>query len=155
MSERFVFPEGFLWGASTSAYQVEGAAHEDGKASSQQDVINEQNFEQRGFATAEIASDHYHHYREDVALMAEMGFKAYRFSLSWSRIFPEGTGEPNPAGVRFYHDLIDELAAHGIEPIVTLYHYDLPMALVERYEGWISRRVVTDFEAYARFVIEE
>ena len=149
------FPDNFLWGASTSAYQVEGAALEDGKKASQQDIINQDNFRERGFATAEVTSDHYHHFREDVALMAEMGLKAYRFSIAWSRVIPDGTGAVNPAGLKFYHDLIDELLAHGIEPIVTLYHYDLPWALVERYGGWISRQVVDDFEAYARLVITE
>lgn len=155
MNAGHIFPEGFLWGASTSAYQVEGAAAEDGKGLSQQDIINRSNFSECGFATAEVASDLYHHFREDVSPMAEMGLKAYRFSIAWSRIFPEGTGEPNSLGVKFYHDLIDELKAHKIEPIVILYHYDLPWALVERYDGWISRRVVDDFERYARFVIGE
>lgn len=155
MSQSSVFPEDFLWGASTSAYQVEGAAFEDGKKASQQDVINADSFEKRGYATADIASDHYHRFKEDVALMAEMGFKAYRFSIAWSRVLPDGTGEPNKRGLRFYRDLIAELKAHDIEPIITLYHYDLPMALVEKYNGWISREVVRDFEEYARLVISE
>ncbi|WP_461225720.1 glycoside hydrolase family 1 protein [Lacticaseibacillus suihuaensis] len=149
------FPKTFLWGASTSAYQVEGAATEDGKGLSQQDIINQENFTKRGFATAAVTSDHYHHYEEDVALMAEMGFSTYRFSIAWSRIFPAGVGKPNPAGVAFYHHLIDALKANGIEPIVTLYHYDLPWALVQKYGGWLNRQVVADFEAYARFVIME
>ncbi len=149
------FPKDFLWGASTSAYQVEGAALEDGKGLSQQDVVNQDNYKERGFATAEVTSDHYHHFREDVALMAEMGLKAYRFSIAWSRVIPNGTGEVNQKGLQFYHDLVDELLAHGIEPIVTIYHYDLPMALVERYGGWIDRQVVADFEEYARFIITE
>lgn len=148
------FPEQFLWGASTSAYQVEGAAYEYGKKASQQDVINKESYKERGFATADIASDHYHHYKEDVALMKEMGFTAYRFSIAWSRIFPDGVGEANPEGIQFYQDLIDELLANNIEPIVTLYHYDLPWALVEKYGGWLSRKVVKDFEYYARYVIE-
>lgn len=148
-------PKDFLWGASTSAYQVEGAAFEDGKKASQQDVINQDNYRRLGFATAEIASDQYHHYKEDVALMKEMGFTAYRFSIAWSRVFPDGDGEVNEAGIQYYRDLIAELKAAGIEPIVTLYHYDLPWALVERYEGWISRRVVADFECFARYVITE
>ena len=155
MSAAHAFPKDFLWGASTSAYQVEGAATEDGKGLSQQDIINRNNFKERGFATADVTSDMYHHFHEDVALMAEMGFNTYRFSLSWSRIFPEGVGEPNPKGVKFYHDLIDDLKAHGIEPIVTMYHYDLPWALVEKYDGWISRQVVDDFEKYARFIVTE
>lgn len=151
----YKMPKDFLWGASTSAYQVEGAAFEDGKKPSQQDVINQENYKKYGFATADIASDQYHHFREDVALMKEMGLKAYRFSIAWSRVFPEGTGEVNEKGIQYYRDLIDELKANDIEPIVTLYHYDLPWALVEKYDGWISREVVKDFEYYARYVINE
>ncbi len=111
------FPKGFLWGASTSAYQAEGAALEDGKKPSQQDIINQDSYKQFGFATAEIASDQYHHYKEDVALMKEMGFTAYRFSIAWSRVFPDGVGEVNQKGIQYYRDLIDELIANGIEPI--------------------------------------
>lgn len=150
-----VFPKGFLWGAATSAYQVEGAAYEDGKKASQQDVINKESYETKGFATAEIASDHYHHYKEDVALMKEMGFTTYRFSIAWSRVFPDGVGEVNEQGIQFYRDLIDELLVHDIEPIITLYHYDLPWALVEKYNGWLDRQVVADFAYYARYVINE
>ena len=135
-------PKGFLWGASTSAYQVEGAAYEDGKKASQQDVINHENYEKHGFANADIASDHYHHFKEDVALMKEMGFSAYRFSIAWSRVFPDGVGDVNEKGIQFYRDLIDELIRNDIEPIVTLYHYDLPWTLVEKYDGWIDRQVV-------------
>lgn len=149
------FPNGFLWGAATSAYQVEGAAYEDGKKPSQQDIINKENYVERGFATAEIASDHYYHYKEDVALMKEMGFTTYRFSIAWSRVFPDGVGKVNSKGIEFYHNLIDELIANGIEPIVTLYHYDLPWALVEKYNGWLNRQVVEDFAYYARYVITE
>lgn len=150
-----VFPKGFLWGAATSAYQVEGAAREDGKKPSQQDIINEDNFKLRGFANADIASDQYHHFKEDVALMKEMGFKAYRFSIAWSRVFPDGIGEVNEKGIQYYRDLIDELKKNDIEPIITLYHYDLPWALVEKYGGWLDRQVVEDFEYYARFIINE
>lgn len=149
------FPNGFLWGASTSAYQCEGAALEDGKKASQQDVINAVSSQLRHIADCSVATDHYHHFREDVAYMKQIGLKSYRFSIAWSRIFPDGTGEPNWKGVRFYHELIDELKESGIEPIVTMYHYDLPMALVEKYGGWMDRRVVDDFEAYARFIVNE
>ena len=149
------FPNNFLWGAATSAYQVEGAAYEDGKKASQQDIINKENYTKRGFATADIASDQYHHYKEDVALMKEMGFTTYRFSIAWSRVFPDGVGEVNEAGIQYYRNLIDELLANGIEPIVTLYHYDLPWALVEKYNGWLSREVVKDFAYFARYVINE
>lgn len=149
------FPKGFLWGASTSAYQVEGAAFAGGKAASQQDIINKDSFEQFGFATADVASDHYNHYQEDVKLMKEMGFTAYRFSIAWSRVFPNGTGEVNEEGITFYRNLIAELKRNNIEPIVTLYHYDLPWALVERYGGWLNRQVVADFEYYAKYIISE
>ncbi len=149
------FPEGFLWGAATSAYQCEGAALEDGKKENQQDVINRQIHDERGYADASVTADFYHHYKEDVALMAEMGFKSFRLSINWSRVLPDGVGEPNPKGVQFYHDLFAELHAHGIEPIVTMWHYDLPMALVEKYGGWRSRQMVDDFEYYARFLAKE
>lgn len=150
-----MFPKGFLWGASTSAYQVEGAAYEDGKKASQQDIINKDSFQKYGFATAEVASDEYHHYKEDVALMKECGFSSYRFSIAWARIFPDGNGEPNPKGVQYYHNLIHELKAAGIEPIVTMYHYDCPWALVEKYGGWLSRQIVDDFAKYAEFLVKE
>lgn len=107
--QKKAFPKDFLWGASTSAYQVEGAAYEDGKKASQQDIINQENYKKYGFANADIASDHYHHFKEDVALMKEMGFTAYRFSIAWARVFPEGVGEVNEKGIQFYRDLIDEL----------------------------------------------
>lgn len=154
MSEKG-FPKQFLWGASTSAYQVEGAAFSEGKKASQQDILTQKAHEKYGFATSEVASDHYHKFKEDIALMKEMGFTTYRFSLSWSRIFPDGVGDINPKGVQFYHDLLDELKKNDIEPIVTIYHYDLPWALVEKYNGWLDRQIVEDFEYYARFVINE
>lgn len=149
------FPDNFLWGASSSAYQCEGAALEDGKGLSQQDIINKQSFEKFGFADASVASDHYHHYKEDVALMKEMNFKTYRFSIAWSRIFPEGRGQVNKKGVEFYHSLINELKANDIEPIVTMYHYDCPLALVEEYGGWLDRKIIDDFTNYAKFIINE
>lgn len=148
------FPDGFLWGASTSAYQCEGAALEDGKLYSQQDIESADYSKKTGFADASVASDHYHRYKEDIKLFKEMGLKSYRFSIAWSRIIPDGDGEINEKGVEFYKNLIDECLKNDIEPIVTLYHYDMPMALVEKYDGWISRQSVTDFERYARFVIE-
>lgn len=145
------FPDGFLWGASSSAYQIEGAAEEDGKTLSQQDILNKK----PGFADASVTSDHYHRYKEDVALMKEMGFSSYRFSFSWPRIFPDGGREVNQKGIQFYRNLIDELLNAGITPIPTLYHYDMPLALVEKYGGWIDRQSVRDFEFYADYVIRE
>lgn len=121
---------------------------------SQQDIESRQYAQRTGFADASITSDHYHRYREDIALFKELGLKSYRFSIAWSRVIPDGDGKINQKGVDFYRDLIDTCLANGIEPIVTLYHYDMPMALVEKYDGWIGRQSVKDFERYARFVIE-
>ncbi|MFQ7235866.1 MAG: glycoside hydrolase family 1 protein, partial [Enterococcus hulanensis] len=149
------FPKDFLWGVATSAYQVEGAAQEDGKGLSQQDIINSERHEKFGFADASVASDHYHKYKEDIALFKEMGFTSYRFSIAWSRIFPNGDDVVNEAGIQFYRDLIKELKDNDIEPIPTLYHYDLPWPLVEKYGGWLSREVVKDFEVFAKYVINE
>ena len=158
------FPENFLWGGATSAYQCEGAWKEDGKGFAVTDLLTAGSREiPREFTPVEkdcyypaaTAIDHYHHYKEDVALMKEMGFTTYRFSIAWSRVFPDGVGEVNEAGIQYYRNLIDELLANGIEPIVTLYHYDLPWALVEKYNGWLSREVVKDFAYFARYVINE
>ncbi|MCF0246066.1 MAG: family 1 glycosylhydrolase, partial [Ileibacterium sp.] len=122
------FPEGFFWGASTSAYQVEGANLEDGKGPSCQDVKEVP----ANTSDLTVCADHYHHYKEDIALMAEMGFKFYRFSIAWTRILPKGTGEVNPKGIEFYNGIIDECLKHGIEPLVTMFHFDMPAALDER-----------------------
>lgn len=145
------FPKDFLWGAATSAYQVEGADLEDGKKYSQQDVVNKI----QNFTDASVASDHYHRYKEDVALMAELGLTSYRFSISWARIFPDGRGTANEAGIAFYHQLVDELLKYGITPIPTLYHYDMPMSLVDEYDGWLDRRSVDDFAYFAEYVIKQ
>ncbi|MDF1487854.1 glycoside hydrolase family 1 protein [Tessaracoccus caeni] len=138
------FPEGFLWGASTSAYQVEGAWDADGKGPSVQDART--HFPE-GTTDYKVAADHYHRYAEDVALMAEIGLKAYRFSIAWTRILPSGDGPENQAGIDFYHRLIDELLAHDIIPIVTMFHFDLPQALAER-GGWANPETV---DAFVRF----
>ncbi len=142
------FPEGFLWGASTSAYQIEGAWNQDGKGMSVQDLHMPEEI-----ADFKIASDHYHHWKEDVALMAEMGLKAYRFSISWARIIPDGDGEINRQGLAFYDNLINELLAHQITPVVTMYHFDLPLSLHER-GGWCNRNTVDAFERYAKILFE-
>lgn len=144
------FPENFLWGGSTSAYQVEGAWNEDGKGPSVVDMANHV----EGVTDFKVTSDHYHHYKEDVALFAEMGFKAYRFSIAWTRIFPAGTGEVNAKGVQFYHNLIDEIKQHNMEPIVTMYHFDLPYAL-QQQGGWANRATVDAFERYAEVLLNE
>ncbi|TZE81288.1 glycoside hydrolase family 1 protein [Calorimonas adulescens] len=139
------FPEGFLWGASTSAYQVEGAWNEDGKGPS---VIDMAKYPE-GTSDFKVASDHYHRYKEDVALFAEMGLKAYRFSVAWTRIFPQGTGEINQKGIAFYDSLINELLEHNIEPIVTIYHFDLPYALQQK-GGWLNRETIDAYVNYAK-----
>jgi 6-phospho-beta-glucosidase len=143
------FPENFFWGGSTSAYQVEGAWNEDGKGLS---VIDMKKIPE-GTTDYKVASDHYHHYKEDVALFAEMGFKTYRFSIAWTRIFPNGTGEVNQKGIEFYNNLINELLSKGIEPFVTMYHFDLPYALQEK-GGWSNRETVDAFEVYAKTLFE-
>ncbi|MFW5393799.1 glycoside hydrolase family 1 protein [Yersinia sp. 2544 StPb PI] len=139
------FPAGFLWGGSTSAYQVEGAWDEDGKSPSIIDMCQHP----AGTADFKIASDHYHHYKEDVKLFAELGLKAYRFSVAWTRIIPDGSGAVNPAGIAFYQNLIDELNHYGIEPVVTLYHFDLPYCL-EQQGGWGHRATIDAFVEYAK-----
>lgn len=143
------FPENFLWGGSTSAYQVEGAYSEDGKGLSVQDT----KAVTPGTSDFKIASDHYHRYKEDIALFAEMGFKAYRFSVAWTRIIPNGTGKVNQKGIAFYSNVIDECLKHGIEPIVTMYHFDLPDALNQQ-GGWSNSANSDAFVEYARVLFE-
>ena len=142
------FPAGFLWGAASAAYQVEGAWDADGKGPSLWDTFSKQPGTTFQGSNGDIAVDHYHRFREDVALMAEMGLKAYRFSVSWPRIYPCGRGTPNEAGLAFYEALIDALLEHHIEPLLTLYHWDLPQALQDEYGGWEDRRIIADFENY-------
>lgn len=142
------FPSNFLWGSASAAYQVEGAWNEDGKGPSVWDIYTEIPGKTYKGTSGKIAVDHYHRYKEDVALMAEMGLGAYRFSVSWPRIYPEGTGEVNEAGLQFYDNLINELLAHGIEPVLTLYHWDVPQALQEKYGAWESREIIEDFNEY-------
>lgn len=145
------FPKDFLWGASSSAYQCEGAWDEDGKGPSVQDmapVIP-------GTSDWKVTSDHYHRFKEDIALMAEMGFTEYRFSISWPRIIPDGDGPVNPKGVAHYHEVIDECLKQGIQPVITLYHFDLPYALQEKYGGWISRQCIDDFVRYCEVCFKE
>lgn len=143
------FPDNFLWGASTSAYQVEGANLTDGKGPSVQDVKKVP----EGTSELDVAADHYHRYKEDVALMAEMGFKTYRFSVSWSRILPEGTGEVNQKGIEFYSDLIDECLKYDMIPLVTMFHFDLPAAL-DKKGGWSRRESVDEFVNFAKVLFQ-
>ena len=139
------FPEDFLWGASSSAFQIEGANQEDGKGLSVADTRPVP----AGISDTRIAADHYHRYREDVRLMQEAGLRSYRFSIAWTRIYPNGEDEqPNEKGIAFYDRLIDALLEAGITPIVTLWHFDLPDALDKKYNGWLGKETV---EAYARY----
>lgn len=143
------FPKEFLWGASTSAYQVEGAWNEDGKGLSVIDMLDHP----EDTSDFKVASDHYHRYKEDVKLFAEMGLKAYRFSIAWTRIIPNGTGEVNKKGIEFYNNLIDELISYNIEPIVTMYHFDLPYEL-EKKGGWNNRETIDAFVDYAKVLFD-
>jgi beta-glucosidase len=145
------FPPGFVWGAATSAYQVEGAVHEGGRGPSIWDVFSRTPGKVAGGDTGDVAADHYHRYREDAALMADLGLRAYRFSIAWPRIQPLGHGPANQAGLDFYRRLVDRLLELGIEPWVTLYHWDLPQAL-QNWGGWANREVVGRFADYAAVV---
>jgi beta-glucosidase len=143
------FPPGFLWGVATSAYQVEGAVHEDGRGASVWDTHSHTPGLVAEGHTGDVAVDHYHRYREDVALMKELGVKAYRFSIAWPRIFPRDSRNVNPRGLDFYSRLVDELLAAGIQPWATLFHWDLPQWCEDEYRGWESRRCAEDFATYA------
>jgi beta-glucosidase len=148
------FPQGFVWGTATSAYQIEGAVDEDGRGRSIWDVFSHTPGKIEDGTTADRANDHYHLYKEDVRLIRELGVKAYRFSIAWPRVFPEGNGAPNPRGLDFYNRLLDELLANGIEPWLTLYHWDLPQSLQDKYGGWRSTETCKAFADYAGYVAE-
>jgi len=142
------FPGGFTWGVSTSAFQIEGAPHEDGRGESIWDVFCRKPGAIRNQHTADVANDHYHRWREDIELMARLGVGAYRFSIAWPRIQPTGRGAANPAGLDFYERLTDALLAHGITPVPTLYHWDLPEPL-QSEGGWLARETAARFAEYA------
>jgi beta-glucosidase len=145
------FPPGFLWGAATAAYQIEGAWDADGKGPGIWDAFCRIAGTIEDGCTAEVACDHYHRFEEDLDLLATLGARAYRFSVSWPRVLPEGTGRVNAAGLAFYDRLVDGLLARGIRPFVTLYHWDLPQALQER-GGWLRDDIPSWFAAYADVV---
>ena len=145
------FPKGFQWGAATAAYQIEGAAREDGKGLSIWDVFCQQPGRVQERDTGDVACDHYHRYRDDVALMKRLGLQTYRFSVSWPRVQPFGAGEANERGLDFYSRLVDELLAAGIQPCLTLYHWDLPQALQD-LGGWAERTTAQRFADYAALV---
>ncbi len=142
------FPSGFLWGVATAAYQIEGAVAADGRGDSVWDTFGRQPGVISGGHTGDVATDHYHRWPEDVALMADLGITAYRFSIGWPRVQPGGTGPANPAGLDFYDRLTDALLAAGIMPVPTLYHWDLPQPL-EDEGGWLNRDVARRFADYA------
>ncbi|XP_038708906.1 beta-glucosidase 11-like isoform X2 [Tripterygium wilfordii] len=141
------FPPGFVFGSGTSAYQVEGAVNEDGRTPSIWDTFTHSG--NMGRETGDVACDEYHKYKEDVQLMVKTGLEAYRFSISWSRLIPGGRGPVNPKGLQYYDNLINELVSHGIQPHVTLHHYDLPQTLEDEYGGWLNQKIIKDFTAYA------
>src|SRR5437763_7091986 len=148
------FPNGFVWGTATSAYQIEGAVDEDGRGRSIWDTFAHMPGKIGDHSNGDQANDHYHRYKEDVRLTKELGVKAYRFSIAWPRVFPEGTGAPNPKGLDFYDRLLDELLTNGIEPFATLYHWDLPQALQDRVGGWQASETSKAFANYAGYVAE-
>ncbi|HYJ45152.1 MAG TPA: family 1 glycosylhydrolase, partial [Pyrinomonadaceae bacterium] len=143
------FPKGFLWGSATASYQVEGAVHEDGRGPSIWDTFSHTPGKVINNSTGDVADDHYHRYKEDVQLMKSLGVKTYRFSIAWPRVFPQGSGAPNPKGLDFYNRLVDELLANGIQPFATLYHWDLPQVLQDKGGGWENRDTAKAFGDYA------
>ncbi|KAL4341441.1 hypothetical protein GQ457_08G007150 [Hibiscus cannabinus] len=143
------FPDGFIFGTASSAYQYEGAVNEGNKGDSIWDTFTRKPGKIMDFSNADTAVDHYHRFQSDIELMKDLGMDAYRFSISWPRIFPHGTGEPNVEGINYYNRLIDALIQKGIKPFVTLYHWDLPQILEDKYGGWLSRQIVDDFDHYA------
>ena len=166
MNNRYTFPEGFLWGGATAAYQCEGAWQDDGKGFAVTDLLttvtrtNPRRFtkevEEGTYYPAKIGIDHYHHYKEDIALFAEMGFKVYRMSVSWSRIYPNGDDEkPNQKGIEFYKDVFKECHKYGIEPLVSIMHHDTPLALAIKQDGWASRKTIDDYVRYAKTLFTE
>lgn len=165
MTDKLQFPDGFLWGGATAANQCEGAYNEDGRGLANVDVVpigpdrfpiitgkkKMFEFEEGYFYPAKDGIDMYHRYKEDIALFGEMGFKTYRLSIAWSRIFPKGDElEPNEAGLQFYEDLFKECHKYGIEPLVTITHFDCPMHLITEYGGWRSRKMLEYYERLCR-----
>ena len=148
--DKTIFPKDFLWGAASSAAQIEGAWNEDGRSPSIWDIAPKKKI--RNGEDCHIASDHYHHFREDVKMMKELGLKSYRFSISWSRVMPE-EGKVNEKGISFYSDLVDELIKADIEPLVTIYHWDMPLWVYEK-GGWMSEKIIPLFKEYTKIVVD-
>jgi len=149
----FTFPDTFQWGTATASYQIEGAWNEDGKGESIWDRFAHTEGKILNGDTGDVACDSYHRYKDDVALMKEMGMNTYRFSISWPRVVPDGKGAVNQKGIDYYSRLVDELLANGITPFPTLYHWDLPQAL-EDEGGWSNREIVGHFARYAETVVQ-
>lgn len=147
------FKNDFVWGAATASYQIEGAAYEDGKGLNIWDIFSHEEDKISYNHNGDIACDHYHRIEEDVALMKKIGLKAYRFSVSWARILPDGIGEVNQKGIDFYNKLIDELIKNDIEPYMTLFHWDLPYELSKK-GGWMNEECVEWFENYSKIIAE-
>ncbi|KQK22930.1 beta-glucosidase 6 [Brachypodium distachyon] len=143
------FPKGFVFGTASAAYQYEGAVKADGRGQTIWDTFAHTFGKITDFSNADVAVDQYHRFEEDIQLMADMGMDAYRFSIAWARILPNGVGQVNQAGIDHYNKLINALLAKGIQPYVTLYHWDLPQALEDKYNGWLNRQIVDDFAGYA------
>ncbi len=150
--ETLHYPKGFLWGCATASYQIEGAVKEDGRGPSIWDTFSHTPGKTYHGETGDVADDSYHLYKEDVRLLHNLGVQTYRFSLSWSRIFPNGTGQPNAKGLDYYNRVVDELLANGITPYITLFHWDLPQALPG---GWQSRDTSKAFADYAAYVAKQ
>ena len=151
----YAFPQGFLWGCATAAYQVEGAVNADGRGPSIWDTFSHIPGKVYQNQTGDVADDSYHLYKQDVQLLKNLGCKVYRFSASWPRVFPTGSGKPNDKGIDYYKSLADELLANGIEPFCTLFHWDLPQALQDRYGGWQSRETSKAFAEYAGYFAKQ
>lgn len=151
--DKLFFPDGFVWGSATASYQIEGAAREDGRGESIWDRYCSVPGNVMNGDTGDVACDHYHRFREDVALMKAMGLKAYRFSVAWPRVLPQGTGEVNEKGMAFYSDLVDALLEAGIEPYLTLYHWDLPQALQD-IGGWANPKMPEYFLEYSKLLFD-
>ncbi|TYK25551.1 beta-glucosidase 24-like [Cucumis melo var. makuwa] len=156
--KRRCFPQDFVFGTASSAYQFEGAASTDGKGPSIWDTFTHKHPEKiEDGSNGDVAADSYNRYKEDVAIMKEMGFDAYRFSIAWSRILPNGklSGGVNEKGIEYYNNLINEVIANGIEPYVTLFHWDLPQSLQDEYQGFMSDQIINDFQDYTELCFKE
>jgi beta-glucosidase len=153
LNQNYTFPEGFLWGSATSAYQVEGSPLADGAGPSIWQRFAHTPGRTHAGDTGDVACDHYHRFRDDIALMRALGLKAYRFSVAWARVLPAGKGRVNAAGLDFYERLVDTLLEHGIAPMITLYHWDLPAALDDR-GGWLNPDIASWFAEYAQVMFD-